>query len=169
MRPENKIRARLTDGFRSFRRLGRLAATALAVIALAGCSPSTKFRVVEAPPPVMTGTDAINGRAMVVNDSGRDLMVESAHIVLRYRGRELGRARLLLPVAVPVGGPTAVRYDFALEGLTAGTVRALGVRLLANPDAVTADVTARVRWGALRKNIDLKDVPATRLMALIAP
>jgi hypothetical protein len=145
------------------------AALLLAVAAAAGCNPMKGVRVAEVSPPEMTGSEALNGRATVVNDTRRDLVVESARVVLRYRGRELGTARLLLPVVAAAGATTRVRYDLALEGLTAGTVRTVGMRLVSNPDAVTVDVVAHIRWGAFRKRVDLRDVPAISLANLLGP
>jgi len=137
----------------------------VAAVTLAGCSPAAKFSVSSATEPTIVGDiEAVNGHATVENATGRDLTVESARIVLRYRDREVATARLLLPVEVPARGRAEVRYDLAVEGLSMAEARALGTRLLTNPAALTADVTAHVRWGALRKRIDLEAVPVTRLM-----
>lgn len=133
---------------------------------MAGCNPAARFSVVEAPVPVMNGLSSLHGRAVVANGGGRDLVVENASFVVRYRDRELGTARLMLPVEIPAGATTSVRYDLALEGVTLASLQTLQTRIMANPGAFTVDADVWVVWGAFRKKIRMKGVEATRVMGI---
>jgi hypothetical protein len=141
---------------------------AVALCGIAACNPATKFSVVEARMPTLHGLTALHGEATVGNASARDLMIENATFVVSYRGRELGSARLLLPVAIPAGRTTSVRYDLALEGVSLSSLQTLQSRIATNPGAFTVDVDGWVRWGAMRRKIEMKDVEATRLIGIIA-
>ncbi len=138
----------------------------MAVCALAGCNPAAKFAVVEAGTPTLHGLSSLHGRAVVENTGARALTVENAVVTVRYRDRELGRARIMLPVVIPPGA-TEVRYDLALEGVTLAGMQTLQSRIMSNPGAVTVDLDGWIRWGRLRKKIELRDVEATRLMGII--
>ena len=135
---------------------------------VAGCNPAAKFSVVEAEMPILNGLTSLHGRATVENGGGRDFMVESAGFVVHYRDRELGTARLLLPIEIPAGEVSRVRYDFALEGLSLSSMGTLQSRIMTNPDAFTVDARGYVRWGGLRKKIEMKQVPLTGVMDIIS-
>ncbi len=144
-----------------------IAAIALCgVVGLTGCNPAAKFAVVEAGVPVLNGLTSLHGRAVVENGGARALTIENAVVTVRYRGRELGRARLLLPVEIPPGGESEVRYDLAFEGVSLASVQTLASHMMSNPDAVTVDLDGWIRRGRMRKKIELRGVEATRLMGI---
>jgi hypothetical protein len=149
--------------------LKRLLFGILILFASAGCNPAAKFSVVEAGMPTLNGLASLHGTATVLNSGGRDVVVESATIVVHNRDRDLGTARLLLPIEIPPGGAaTAVRYDLALGGLSLASLQAMQSRAFTNPDAFTVDVKGYVRWGAVRKKIELDGVPLARLLEIIS-
>lgn len=135
---------------------------------LTGCDPARRFALREMEAPDLNGLSSLHGRAVVENGGSRDLMLESANVVVSYRGRELSSARLLLPVEIPAGVTTAIRYDFALDGLSLSSLQTMQSRILTNAGAFTVDVKGYVRWGRIRKKIDLKGVPLTGVMGIIA-
>ncbi len=139
---------------------------AIAVCALTGCNPAADFAVTEAGMPTLNGLSSLHGSATVENDGRSTLTIENATFTVRYRDRELCKARLLLPVEVPPGG-ARVRYDLALEGLTLASIQTLQSRILSNPDAITVDLDGWIRWGRWRKKIELRGVEATRIMGII--
>lgn len=131
---------------------------------LAGCDPASRFAVVEAEEPAMNGLASLHGRVVVESSARRDVMIESAWLVVRYKGRELAAARLMLPIAVPARRSSSVRWDLALEGLTIADLRTLENGMRSNPMQLTFDVKAYVRYGALRKKVEMRDVPVTRII-----
>jgi hypothetical protein len=140
----------------------------LILFTAAGCNPAAKFSVIEAGMPTLNGLSSLHGKATVANGGKRDATVESMNLTVDYRGRELGTARLLLPIEIPAGGANAIRYDFALEGLSLASLQTLQSRILVNPDAFTVDARGYVRWGGVRKKIELRDVPLVRVMGIIS-
>ncbi len=134
---------------------------------LVGCTVAPPFVVGEAEMPTMNGLRSLHGTASVTNLRRADIMVENATITIRYRGRELGSARLLLPIELPGGAETTIRYDFALEGVSPASLQTLQTRLFVNPGAFTVDVSGRVKWGGIGKKIEMKEVPLTRIMGII--
>ena len=137
-------------------------------LAAAGCNPVEKFSVTEAAMPTLNGLSSLHGKATVENAGGRDVMLESATFVVRYRDRELGSARLLLPIEIPAGGTTRIRYDFALDNFTLSSLQTLQSRIWVNPDAFTVDVNGWVRWGGIRKKIEIKEVGIIQIMEIIS-
>ena len=133
-----------------------------------GCNPAAKFSVVEAEAPTLNGLTSLHGKATIENTGTRDLMVESAGVVVKYRDRELGTARLLLPIEVPAGRTTGIRYDFALDNFTLSSLQTLQTRIFTNPDAFTVSGVGWVRWGCLRKKIEIKGMSVIGLMGLIS-
>ncbi len=131
-----------------------------------GCNPADKFSVVPAGMPSMNGLRSLHGKAVVESRAGKDLMLESALLTVKYKDGELGTARLMLPVELPAKEKTAVRYDFALEGLSPANLRILQTRALLNPSALTVDVKGYVRYGKMRKKIDLKNVPMSYIIPI---
>ncbi|MDR2883299.1 MAG: LEA type 2 family protein [Alistipes sp.] len=145
-------------------------ATALCVVALCaatGCSLAGKFEVLEVSTPELRGLSSLQGRAVIENRGGRTLIVDNALLTVRYRDRELGRARLTRPVEIPAGSTTDVSYEMAIEGLSLGSVQTLASRMMSNPEDITIDIDGWVHWGRMRKKIELRDVEATRLMGII--
>jgi hypothetical protein len=138
------------------------------LLGLAGCNPAAKIHVSGAEAPILNGLSSVHGRATVVNEGARDITVESARLVVWYRDRELGSARLLLPITIPADAETAIRYDFALEGVSLASIQALASRLLTRADSFTVDVEGYVKWGAVRKKISLHGVPLAGLLGIIS-
>ncbi len=141
---------------------------AVVLLAAAGCNPAEKFSVTEAGMPTLNGLSSLHGEATVENAGGRDIMVESAVFVVRYKERELGTARLLLPIEIPAGGTADIRYDFALDNFTLSSLQTLQSRIFTNPDAFTVDVKSWVRWGGIRKKIEIKEVDIMQIMEIIS-
>lgn len=135
---------------------------------MAGCNPAAKFSVVEAEIPALNGLTSLHGKATVENAGTRDLMIENVTLVVRYRDRELGAARLMLPIEIPAGATTPVRYDLALENLSLSSLQTLQARILTNPAAFTVDAVGWVRWGGFRKKIEIKEVPLVRMMGIVS-
>lgn len=134
---------------------------------LAGCNPVAKIFVLEAQAPALNGLTSVHGKATVLNEGTRDFTVESATFAVRYRDRELGSARLLLPVRFPAGEVSEIRYDFALEDFSLSSLRTLQSRVMTNPELFTVDVRGWVVWGGIRKKIVLREVPLMRVMGII--
>jgi hypothetical protein len=138
------------------------------LLGLAGCNPAAKVHISGAEVPSLNGLSSVHGRATVVNEGARDITVESARFVVWYRDRELGSARLLLPIAIPADAQTPIRYDFALEGVSLGSMQTLGSRIFTRTDSFTVDVEGYVKWGAMRKKISLHRVPLTAFLGIIS-
>ncbi len=129
-----------------------------------GCNPADKFSVVQAPVPMLNGLKSLHGKAVVESRAGRDLMLESALLTVKYKDGELGTARLMLPIELPAKEKTAVRYDLALDGLSPANLRILQTRAFLNPSALTVDVKGYVRYGAMRKKLDIKNIPLSYII-----
>ncbi len=129
---------------------------------LVGCNPVAKFSVVEAGAPVLDGLSALSGSVVVENDGRRTLTIENATVTVRYRDRELGRARLLMPIEMGPG-VNEVSYRMALEGLSLTSMTTLATRM----DAVTVDIEGWIRLGRRSKKIAMRGVEATRIMGII--
>ena len=138
------------------------------LLLVAGCNPAAKIVVVEAGAPALNGLSSLHGKATVANTGARGVAIESMEIAVGYRGRELGTARLLLPVEIPAGMTTAIRYDFAIEGMSLASAQTLQSRIFTHIDAFTVDVYGYVRWGGIRKKIDLHRVPLAGLLGIIS-
>lgn len=117
--------------------------------------------------PTLNSLSSLHGTATVENAGGRDVMVESAVLVVRYRDRELGSARLMLPIEIPAGATTEIRYDFAFDDVSLSSMQTIQSRIFTNPDAFTVDVKGWVRWGGIRKKIEMKEVSLIRIMGII--
>ena len=137
----------------------------IALLPMAGCNPAEKFSIVRAGMPSMNGLKSLHGKATVESSAGKDLMVESALLVVKYKERELGTARLMLPIEVPAKERSAVRYDLALEGLSPANFQILQTRIFLNPSQITVDVEGYVKYGAMRKKIEIKKVPFTYIIS----
>jgi LEA14-like dessication related protein len=135
-----------------------------ALLAVAGCNPAANISVVEAAMPTLNGVASLHGKAVIENGGAQSLTVENATLTVKYRDRELTRARLMLPIAIPARQTTSVRYDMALDGLSPGGLQTLASRMLTNPEAVTVDVEGWIRVGAVRKKIEIKEMEAARLI-----
>ncbi len=135
---------------------------------LAGCNPAAKIVVAEAETPVLNGLSSLHGKATVVNGGARDITIESMNIGIDYRDRELGSARLLLPIEIAAGETNRIRYDFALDDFTLSSLRTLQSRIATNPDAFTVDVHGYIKWGGVRKKIDLNRVPLAGFLGIIS-
>lgn len=148
----------------------RLIATAAlcAVMGTAGCNPAAKFSLNEASVPTLNGLTSLHGRATLTNAGTRDFTIEGATITVKYRDRPLTTARLLLPIELPAGAESPIRYDFALDDFSLSSLRTLQSRILTNPAAFTADLKCSVRWGLLRKKIEREGVPLVEVMEIIS-
>ncbi len=135
---------------------------------VAGCTVAPPFIVEETGTPTMNGLRSLHGTATVTNLRKADIMVESATFTVRYRGRELGSARLLLPIELPGGARTAIRYDFALEGVSPASLQTLQSRLFVNPGAFSADLKGWVRWGCLRKKVEIEWTELSEVTGIIS-
>ena len=135
---------------------------------VAGCTVAPPFIVEQAGAPAMNGLRSLHGTATVTNLRKADIMLESATFTVRYRGRELGSARLLLPVELPGGAQTAIRYDFALEDLSPSSLQTLQTRLFINPGAFSVEVKGWVRWGCLRKKVEIEWTELSEVMGIIS-
>lgn len=140
---------------------------AIAFSGLTGCNPAAKISVIEAATPELHGLTSLHGTATVGSTNTRDFIVESAAFVVWYRDRELGSARLLLPIAIPAGRQTYIRYDLAIEGMSLASMQTLQSRFFTHSDAFTIDVYGYVKWGGIRKKIDLHRVPLAGLMGIM--
>lgn len=132
----------------------------LLLCALAGCNPAERFSILEAGMPALDGTRSVHGRLVVENSSVRDLMIESAAVTFRYKGKELAAARLMRPVELPAGVTSWVRYDFAIENTSPANLYTLQTRMLTVPGQITVDVKGYVRWGGMRKKVTMEGIPA---------
>ncbi len=128
------------------------------LLLVVGCNPAEKFSIVPAGMPSMNGLKSLHGKATVESTAGKDLMVESAFIVVKYKERELGTAR------VPAKERSAVRYDLALDGLSPANLQILQTRIFLNPSQITVDVKGFVKYGAMRKKVEIKEVPFTYII-----
>jgi hypothetical protein len=122
--------------------------------------------VVEARVPTLAGLSSLGG-SVTMTGARRDIVVESCELMVVYRDRELGSARLTTPVEIPARDTSEVRYDFALEGLSMASMQTLGMRAMISPDSFTVDVSGRVRLGRATKKIELQGVPLSRVMEII--
>lgn len=130
----------------------------------AGCNPAARIAVVEADEPVFNGIGSVHGKAVVESRAGKDLTVESATLVFRYKTRELATGRLMRPVEVPAGKTSPVRWDIAIEDGSLAELQTLVRRIEINPDKVLVDITARVRYGGIGRRVTMKDVPFSSLV-----
>lgn len=141
----------------------------LSVCWLVGCNPAGKFSIVEAGMPSMNGLRSVHGKATVESAAGRDLVIESADIVVRYKARELVTARLMLPIEVRGGAISRVRYDLALEDTSLAKLQTLQSRVFVSPGQLVVDVKAWVRYGGIRRKVELKDVPVSEIISNFGP
>ncbi len=137
----------------------------LCLFLLGACNPAAKFSVIEAGEPVFNGLKSVHGRAVVESGAGKELVVENAVLDFRYKSRELATARLMLPIEIPAGEVSRVRYDLKLESESLSNLQTLQNRIHTNPSQVSVDVTAWVRYGKMRRKIEIKDVPYTGIIA----
>ncbi len=130
-----------------------------AAFLLCACNPAAKFSVIEAGEPAFNGLKSVHGKAVVENAAKKNLVVESADLTFRYKNRKLATARLMLPIEVPAGEVSRVRYDLKLESESLSNLQTLQNRMQTNPSQIFVDVTAWVRYGGMRRKIEMKDVP----------
>ena len=139
----------------------------LLLVGMAGCAPAIRLSVADLEAPTLNGLSSLHGRVVVENGGARDLVVENVRIVLKYRGRELGSARLMLPVEVPAESSMPVRYDLALEDFSLASLQTLLVRVPITPEEVTVDVKGWVRMGGMRKKIKIKGVTLLQIKEIM--
>jgi hypothetical protein len=137
------------------------------LLATVGCGLVPKFSVTEAEMPTLNGFSSLHGEATVENAGRHDIMLESGTLTVHYKERELGTARLMLPIEIPACATTEIRYDFALEDVTLSSMQTFQSRILMTPDAFTVDIRGWVRWSGVRKKIEIKDVSLTQVMGII--
>jgi hypothetical protein len=140
---------------------------AAVLLATVGCGLVPKFSVTEAQMPTLNGFSSLHGEVTVENAGRHDIMVESGTLTVHYKERTLGSARLILPIEIPARATTEIRYDFALDGVMLSSMQTFQSRILIAPDAFTVDIQAWVRWGGVRKKIEIKDVSLTQVMEII--
>jgi hypothetical protein len=128
------------------------------------CSPAERFAVVEVEDLYFDGLTSVHTRAVVENSSPKDLTVENATLVFSYKTRELATARLMLPVTIHAGFIERVRIDLRLEETTLARLQTLEKRAAANPSEVTVSVRAHVRFGKIKRVIDVRDVPFSAII-----
>ncbi len=132
---------------------------------LSSCNVPGRFSIVESEGPVFNGLTSVHGKALVENDAKKDLVVENAVLIFRYKKRELATARLMLPVEISAVGISRVRYDLKLESESLSDLQILQGRMETNPSHVFVDVTAWIRYGKIRRRIEMKDVSYTEIIA----
>lgn len=130
---------------------------------LSACNPIESISVTEAPMPTLRSMSELVGELVVRNDNGTAVTVDNASLTAYYRGRELITANLAEPVAVPARKTSRVTYRFDLENVTIMTLAALP-GAISDPSQVTVDITARVRYGAARKKIAVKNMPLNKII-----
>jgi hypothetical protein len=138
-------------------------------VIIAGCTPATKIAIMEAGVPVVNGISSIHGKALVESRAGKTLVVEYCDLNFRYKTRELATGRLILPIEVPAGGISRVRYDVAIENSSLAKLRTLMSRMEINPEQVFVDVKAKVRYGNIRRTVEMKDVPYSEFILNFVP
>jgi hypothetical protein len=139
----------------------------LLLFVLAGCNPAADFSLVEAAPPTLDGLRSLHGTATVENGGRRELVIENARLEVSYRGRALGAARLMLPVALPAHATTPTRYDLALENFSLTSLQLIMSRAVSNPDAIIISGEVWLRWGFLHKKVKIKNMSLAQLMNII--
>lgn len=132
----------------------------------AGCNPADKFTLVEAEMPTMYGLRSVHGTAVVESTAGRDFMIESALITVIYKERDLVTARLMQPVELPAGEISHIRYDFALENTTLLRLQTLASRIPVEPSGLTADLKAWVRYGGIRRKVEIEGITKSDIIAI---
>ncbi len=131
---------------------------------LFSCNPAEKFTVIEAREPLFFGLTSLHGKAVVKSDAKKDLVVESAILDFSYKNRHLAAARLMLPIEIPARAVSPVRYDLKLEPESLLSVQTLMNRMETNPSQVFVDVTAWVRYGNIRRKIEMEGIPYTQII-----
>ena len=132
---------------------------------LASCNPPSKFRIVEADKYIFNGLTSVHGKAVVASSAGKDLVVESAVLDFRYKDRLLATARLMLPIEVPAGQVTPVRYDLRLESESLSNLQTLQNRVQTNATKVSVDITAWVHYGKIRRKIETHGVLSVSIIS----
>lgn len=136
----------------------------LVFVCLVGCVPAGKIALVNAERPVLDGLTSVHGKAVISNAMRSEVTIESARFVAGYKGRELVGARLMLPVELPAGRTSPVRWDLAIEDTSLSNLQILQARAMTNPEQVSVDASLWVRVGCMRKKVEMKDVPLTRII-----
>jgi hypothetical protein len=129
------------------------------------CNPSSKFAILETGELYFDGLTSVHTHVMVENSSRKNLTVENAALVFRYKTRELATAGLMLPVTVHAFSAERVRIDLRLEDTTLAALQTLERRATSNPDQLMVSVRAHVRRGKNRRVIYLKDVPFSTIIS----
>ncbi len=137
----------------------------LSVCWLVGCNPAEKFSIVEAGVPSMNGLRSVHGKGTVESSAGQDLMIESAEISISYKERELVTARLMLPIDIPAGEISRVRYDLALENTSLAKLQTLQSRAFISPGQLFVDVKAWIKYGNIRRKVEVEGVPVSEIIA----
>jgi hypothetical protein len=129
------------------------------------CNPVAKFALIEVDEPYFDGLTSVHTRAVVGNSSHKELTVESATLVFNYKTRELATAVLMLPVEVHARTQERVRIDLRLENITLARLQTLERRAQANPDEVTVSVRASVRFGKMRRMVEMQNIPLSAIIS----
>jgi hypothetical protein len=128
------------------------------VCCLAGCNPAAKISLVDFGPQDFYGIRSVHGKALVESRAEKTLVIENATVVLRYKSRELS-TRLMLPIEIPPGERTWVRYDLKLDAVSLSDLQTVLRRMEQHSEQLLVDVRAQVRYGGIRRTIEMKDIP----------
>ncbi len=133
------------------------------IFTLSSCNPVEKVSVVEAPMPKFRPMTELAGEIVVRNDGATAVKIENASLTAFYRGRMLVTANLAEPVVAPARTTSRINYVFELENISLATLAAIP-GAIADPSRVTVDVEARIRYGAIRKKINIKNMPLNKII-----
>lgn len=150
-------------------RVFRIFVLLLAAVFAVACNPAAKFAVLEVDQPYFNGLTSVHTRATVENSSPKDLAVESATLFFAYKKRQLATARLMLPQTAPANSVERVRVDLRLESESLSHLQTLQRRAETNPDQLFVSLKARVRYGRVRRTVELHDVPYSVIIANFGP
>lgn len=137
----------------------------LALACVASCNPASGFALLDVDEPYFNGLTSVHTRALVQNDSRKDLTVENATLFFHYRNRELATARLMLPATVHAASTERVRVDLKLESGSLANLQALQRRAETNPDQLIVSVRARVCFGKMKRVVEMRDIPFSAIIS----
>lgn len=128
------------------------------------CNLPTKFSIVESEELYFNGLTSVHGKAVVESGAKKNLVVENAVLTFRYKSRELATARLMLPIEVPTGEVSHVRYDLKLESESLSNLQTLQRRMETTPERLMVTVRAQVRYGRICRMVEKRDIPYSEII-----
>lgn len=143
---------------------GKIAVLVCAAAFASACAGADDFSVTGVEWPSVYKLSSLHTKATVGNDSGRDLVVETATVSVAYKGRRLAAGRLILPIEAPARSENRVRVDMKIEEGSFVDLQTLAGRIVTNPSQITVTVDARVRYGRMRRNIKIEDIPFSQII-----